>query len=62
MAKLTNEEVTELRRLQKLLREQQRALVLAAAKGTSLPPRRAIQEIAELESAIIATDAVLQDG
>ncbi|MEJ1930058.1 hypothetical protein WDZ92_07210 [Nostoc sp. NIES-2111] len=62
MTRLTNEEVADLLRLQKLLREQQRALVLAAAKGTALPPRRAIQEIAELESAIVATDAVLQDG
>lgn len=62
MTKLTNEEVAGLRRLQKLLRDQQRAILIAASKGHASPPRRVIQEIAELESAIVATDAVLQEG
>ena len=62
MTKLTEEEVADLRRLQEALRAQQRALLLAASKGEGLPPRPAIQAIADLESAIIATDAVLQEG
>ena len=62
MTKLTNEEVANLRRLQGALRAHQRALLLAAARGSGLPPRKVIQEIAEVESAIVATDAVLQEG
>ncbi len=62
LPELTKDEVADLRRLQEALRAEQRALLLAAAKGRGLPPRRVVQEIAFLESAIVATDAVLQEG
>lgn len=62
MKKLLPSEITNIQRLQLKLREQQRELVLAAAANSATPHQRLIQKIAELESAIVAVDAVLQDG
>ncbi|WP_460452434.1 hypothetical protein [Alsobacter sp. SYSU BS001988] len=62
MEKLTETEVADLKRLQRHLRERQRDLVLASATGGGIPPDRMIQKIAELENAIVAVDAILQEG
>lgn len=62
MKKLATDEVSDLRRLHEALRAEQRALLLAASKGRGLPPRKVIQEIAFLESVIVATGAVLEEG
>lgn len=62
MGKLTNEDIADLTRLQEKLRLQERDMLLTAARGGMLPPRRVIQEIAEIETVILALGEVLAEG
>ena len=45
---------------QKLL-DAQRGLILQAAESETVPPTGALRQIADLESAIVATEAILEE-
>jgi hypothetical protein len=45
---------------QKLL-DAQRGLILQAAESETVPPYNALRQIADLESAIVATEAIIEE-
>lgn len=47
--------------LRQRLLEAQRGLILQAAESETLPPSGALRQIADLESAIIATEAIIEE-
>ncbi len=62
MKKLDPDQVADLQRLHERLRLHERDLLLSAAKGEGIPPRRAIQELAEIGAVIVAVGEALIEG